>query len=341
MSGLTSYGLIHYIAELSPWLICCVAFVLNVDSIANRSKTPILNSRFRCYTSKAMPSAAAIVQMLLPTSVSMEEGTDPLMDELAKCAAQEKQPSGSLPLLTFLRDLSMADSLQSAHCSAALVHLAHLGDLEGVQGVLMLTSHAGITITNSMVTDVIILLCEKGGDNAALEIYRDLCVKSDYFLDAPVLEVLLRAAARLSQLQEVERIFKQLHAVGQPSVRAYALAIHALGQHGAVNDAVSLFEDLLVRHSEDGSSEDVSMAWNSLLSVLTRNACVRRAVAVFHRGRSEHFHILPPVALALCQMAPDDIAVPNVWIDEKKQSSRQVCPKLKKRQFTERTAPAA
>jgi len=341
MSGLTSYGLIYYIAELSPWLICCVAFVLNVDSIAKRSKTPIFNSQFRCYTSKVVPSAAAIVQMLFPTSVSIEDGTDPLMDELTKCAAQEKQASGSLPLLTYLRDLSMADSLQSAHCSAALVHLAHLGDLEGVQGVLMLTSHAGITITNSMVTDVIILLCEKGGDNAALEIYRDLCVKSDYFLDAPVLEVLLRAAARLSQLQEVERIFKQLHAVGQPSVRAYALAIHALGQHGAVNDAVSLFEDLLVRRSEDGSLEDVSMAWNSLLSVLTRNACVRRAIAVFHRGRSENFHILPPVALALCQMAPDEIAVPDVWIGEKKQLSRHVCPTLKKRQFTERTAPAA
>lgn len=316
MSGSTAdNGLIYYIADFGPWLICLVAFAFNVHAIVNRSKTSLFDARFRFNPSSVGSSAAAFVQMLLPDgNIEVEEETDHLMEELEKRALEEKTPSGSRPLLTFLRDLSIAEALQPMHCSAALVRLAKHGDLAGVQALLMLTTEAGLAITNSMVCDVMTLLCENGGDKCALDIYRSLLIKSDYFLDAPVLELLLRAAARLNQLQEVEHLFKQLHGVKKPSVRAYGLAIHALGQHGAVNDAVSLFEELLVRQRDEDDSEDVSLAWNSLLSVLTRNTCVRRAIAVFERGRAENFRIVPAVALALCEMAPDQIAVPKVWI---------------------------
>jgi len=341
MLSYPSYGPVQYLADLCPWLICACAFLLNLNSISG-SKTVSLSARLRWCWWK-VPTAAEVVHMLFPLSVASitarPRAKDPLHEEIIKCALKQRKrgvKAGPQPVLTLLRDLSIAQCLLPAHCHEAVVQLRKQRNLKGVQGVLMLMTCSGVPLTNAVVTNVVMALCENGGDLSALEVYHDLLSKGgDYYLDAPVLEALLRSAGRLWRLGDIELLFKHLMSVGRPSVRAYALVIHALGAHGAVNDAVNLFEDLMVRHMADGQTEDVSLAWNSLLCALTRNTCKQRAIAVFDVGRRDSFRILPCVALALCQMSPDEMTEPSKWIpDEKeiKSVKAKACPRQKKRE---------
>lgn len=358
MTSYASHGLYQYLAELGPWLICACAVLLNLSSVSG-SKTEAISTRLRWYWWK-IPASAEIVSMLFPLSfatlTARPKATDPILEELTLCAGKQKKPGkdkGPQPILTLLRDLSIADCLQPAHCLEAITHLKKQRNLKGVQGILMLMSCSGVPLTNAVVTNVVLALCECGGDMHALEVYNDLLSRNgDYYLGAPVLEALLRSAARLTQLQDIERIFKHLMSVGRPSVRAYALVIHALGSHGAVNDAVNLFEDLMVRHMAEGRVEDVSMAWSSLLATLTRNSCKQRAIAVFDVGRRDHFRILPCVALALCEMSPEEMTHPSKWIPDAAEAkaykaahpANKPCPRQKKKareQLALNTASAA
>lgn len=358
MSSYASYGLVQYMADLGPWLICACAVLLNLNSVYG-SKTASISTQLRRYWWK-IPTAAEVVHMLFPLSVATltarPRAKDPVLEELHACAARQRKPGkGVQPVLTLLRDLSIAQCLLPVHCMEALAHLRKQRNLKGVQGVLMLMTCSGVPLTNAVVTNVVTALCECGGDQQAVEVYADLTTRSgDYYLDAPVLEALIRSAARISKLTDVERIFKHLMSAGRPSVKAYAFAIHALGAHGAVNDAVNLFEDLMVRHLSEGRVEDVSLAWNGLLATLTRNCCKQRAIAVFDVGRRDNFRILPCVSLALCQMAPDEMTEPSKWIPDADEARaykaklpnkpKPPCPRQKKKardQLALNTASAA
>jgi len=355
MSGFTPILrlLIDGVVDLSPYFLCAFALLLNAKAIATASKTAVLSYQLR---RAAKIPAAALAAMRSPAPAEPAAGPeDPILAEIAAAArspAQQRSAgAGCRPVLTLLRDLAGAAALEPTHCAAALQHLCEQGDLLGAQGVLMLAVKAEAPVTNGMVLAVLSLLAANGGDAAALELYQTLLSPAkcgDYYLTAPVLEDLLRAAARVKDLALVERLFQHLHSVGSPSVQAYGLAIHALGDHGAVNDAVNLFEELLVRRPETG--EDVSPAWNSLLAALARNLCVRRAQAVFDRGRSEGLSTFPSVALALCEMAPDQFTAPELWIDARSKTDRsgkarystrpdrkpqQQCPRQRKRQKEE------
>lgn len=307
--------LIDGFVDLCPYLLCAVALLLNAKAIASASKTAVLSYQLR--RAAKIPAAALAAWRPAAVEAGPTAEADPILAELTAVArVAVARAQGSRPVLALLRDLYAAELLGPAHCAFALQHLCAQGDLLGAQGVLMLAVQAQTPVTNSMVLAVLSLLAANGGDAAALELYQTLLSPAkggDYYLDAPVLEDLLRAAARVKDLALVERLFQHLHSVGSPSVQAYGLVIHALGDHGAVNDAVNLFEELLQRRAETG--EDVSPAWNSLLAALARNLCLGRAEAVFNRGRSENLSCFPSVALALCEMAPDRFTAPELWID--------------------------
>jgi len=340
--------LIDGFVEICPYLLCAMALLLNAKAIASASKTAVLSYQLR---RAAKLPAAALAAMRPAAEAPPGPPADPILAELTAVArAAVARAQGSRPVLALLRDLYAAEALESAHCAAALQHLCAQGDLLGAQGVLMLAVQARTPVTNAMVLAVLSLLAANGGDAAALELYQSLlspAMGGDYYLDAPVLEDLLKAAARVKDPALVERLFQHLHSVGSPSVQAYGLVIHALGDHGAVNDAVNLFEELLQRRAETG--EDVSPAWNSLLAALARNLCVRRAQAVFARGRSENLSCFPSVALALCEMAPNQFTAPELWIDPQSKASgakarystrpdrkpQQQCPRQRKRQKEE------
>lgn len=331
-----------------------MALLLNAKAIATASKTAVLSCKLR-RAAKLLCGDDGLAAMRPDPRCEEPAAADPILAELEAVARSPVQ--GSRPVLTLLRDLHRAEALEPAHCAAALQHLCAQGDLLGAQGVLMLAVQAQTPVTNASVLAVLSLLAANGGDAAALELYQTLLSPAkggDYYLDAPVLEDLLRAAARVKDFALVERLFQHLHSVGSPSVQAYGLAIHALGDHGAVNDAVNLFEELLVRRAETG--EDVSPAYNSLLAALARNLCVRRAQAVFARGRSESLSTFPSVALALCEMAPDHFSAPELWVDPRKTTAQsgkarystrvdrkpqQQCPRQRKRQKEDTGSHAA
>merc|ERR1719313_2194960 len=145
-------------------------------------------------------------------------------------------------MLALLRDLKAAGLRTEPLGSAVVDLLAARDDVQGVMAALMLSD----VRTNSMVTQAIRLLCRKNGEMEAVELGRRVLAEhgSTYFLGPAPLDDLILAAGRLMLFDDVKAFFKHYLTVRRPSVVAYALVIHALGCHGAVNDAVNLFEDL-------------------------------------------------------------------------------------------------
>merc|ERR1719174_1945247 len=225
-------------------------------------------------------------------------------------------------MLALLRDLKAAGLRTETLGSAVVDLLAARDDVEGVMAALMLSD----VRTNSIVTQAIRLLCRKNGEMAAVELGRRvLAEQGTYFLGPALLDDLILAAGSLMLFDDVKAFFKHYLTVARPSATAYALVIHALGCHGAVNDAVNLFEELKAKQHE---GENIAPAWNSLLSVLVRNGRAERALAVFKANRPE-MRTVPCVALGLCQLAPDTFADLGLWVPPPK---RTLCPKHRRRE---------
>jgi len=240
-------------------------------------------------------------------------------DEVRRLAAAE---GSARPLLALLRDLKAAGLPTEPAGTAAVRALAARDDILGVTGALMLSD----VRTNSMVTETIRLLCRTNGEMAAVELGRRILAEhGTYFFGPAVLDDLILAAGRLMLFDDVKAFFKHHLTVGRPSVTAYALAIHALGCRGAVSDAVDLFEDLKAKQTD---TENIAPAWNSVLSVLTRNGRAERALTVFQANRPQ-LRALPCVALGLCQLAPDTFAEVGLWVPTPR---RTLCPKHRKRE---------
>merc|ERR1719159_181637 len=249
------------------------------------------------------------------------EATSALLAELRRLSSEHGDGS-TRPILALLRDVKAAGMRTEPLGSKALDLFAARDDVQGVMGALMLSD----VRTNSMVTETIRLLCRTNGEMAAVELGRRILAEhGTYFFGPAVLDDLILAAGRLMLFDDVKAFFKHHLTVGRPSVTAYALAIHALGCRGAVSDAVDLFEDLKAKQTD---TENIAPAWNSVLSVLTRNGRAERALTVFQANRPQ-LRALPCVALGLCQLAPDTFAEVGLWVPTPR---RTLCPKHRKRE---------
>jgi len=213
--------------------------------------------------------------------------------------------------LALLRALGLAGVLTSEHCSTAVMRFAKEGDLVGVKGAVMLTLKNGWAIESSVLSAVLIALCENGGESTALELYKFVTsdCPNDYFFDLPVLERLIRAAGKQRQLADVDKIFEHAMRIGRPSVGAYALAIHAAGNRGALITCMNLYDDLQENLQEYKMNNDISPAWNSLVAAYTRNGRNTRAISLYKmRGGVS---LSPAVVCALNTVAPDDVRLPR------------------------------
>jgi hypothetical protein len=190
------------------------------------------------------PLVANLLRIPQKQPEAEEEEPCALLKELRSLASQDE--GSARPVLALLRDMKDAGLPTEPLGSAAVDILAARDDVQGVTAALTLSD----VRTNSMVTETIRLLCRTNGEMAAVELGRRLLAEQGtYFLSPAVLDELILAAGRLMLFDDMKAFFKHHLTVARPSVAAYGLVIHALGCHGAVNEAVDLFEDLTVKQS--------------------------------------------------------------------------------------------
>lgn len=224
---------------------------------------------------------------------------DLVMLELGKLGKSGSSRSVSV----LIRDLKDAGCLKVEYSTYAFQHLAEKNDLEGALGVLVFSLNAGLHLTNAMITHSLKLLCaHEAGCMPAVILGRMLLneYRGIYFVDDESFDCLVKAAARACLHADVELFFKLRRESSRPSVLLYALVIQSFGSHGAVNSALNAYDDL-----KASDEKDLSLAWNSLLTVLARNGCIYRAYAVLKEGQSLGMRALPSVADALITVDPD------------------------------------
>lgn len=197
----------------------------------------------------------------------------------------ERELESTMRPLPLLHALHQAGCLRPAHiakaclCSRDLLRFAGNGEPETLRDLLRFAELTQVPLDNDSASGVVSALCALDAVQA-LEVWRRV-EQLGYYCPARVLEELLCLSYRHGSVEDQKAIFAKLQEVGLPSVRVYALEIHARGSRGDVGGALSLYELLASTHP----SWDRSLAWNSLLVVLVRNARLGRAAELFEQGR--------------------------------------------------------
>jgi len=289
----------------SDWVMYGVAFVLCVHyGMPQRSKAT---------GTVGEPTQAVRTQRKTLRTVAT---CNPLTTELHRCLAEFTDDTGRRPCLSFLRGLGMAGVLSLEHCMEALDALSAQNDVRGVYAVIALATKHGLSLESDVLMRIIACLCDSGADVAAVDLYKYVMKSSacDYYFDMAALERLIRSAGRARMFRDLEEIFAHAVKVETPSVDAYALAIHAHGDRGAVNACIDLYDNLLnnvdqMEQAEDSEEIDVSPAWNSLVASLTRNGFAQRAVDLYKSRKG--MTVAAPVARALNAVTPESFRVPH------------------------------